>query len=227
MGAPCAAQKTYRISYSPEAEIHVLAQQRIKDVYERAGLAVEFVPMPHKRSIHSVVDGTVDGEAGRIAGLENKYPSLHRVKVKLIDLIGAAYVMEDSPLTRYSEELLDTVRVGAIFGVQWSKNELDGHSAEIVGDYYQLFGMLVEKRVDMVLGNTLSIEAVLRKEENRRHHLRKLKPLVFCEPLYHYVNEKNAHLVPLLEKALRELWEEDRWGERFCVQDKTDSAPKN
>jgi len=207
----CPARQPYRISYSPGAAIHALARDRVKDAYERAGLPVEFVPMPHKRSLHSANEGIVDGEVGRIAGVEKSFPDLRRVNVELINLTGAAYVLEESGVTRYRQELLDTVRVGAILGVQWSLNELDGRPAEMVSDYTKLLGMLAEKRVDMALGSTLSVEAALKEKRIRNTRIRRLKPLVFCQPLYHYVHKKNERLVPLLEKALRELWKEGRW----------------
>ncbi|MBG0791286.1 MAG: hypothetical protein H0S80_12405 [Desulfovibrionaceae bacterium] len=210
--APCPAHETYHISFSPGAEIHILARERVRDMYQRAGMAVEFVPMPHKRSIQSAAEGTVDGEVGRIKGLEKRHPGLRRVDVKLIDLTGAAYVIEGSAIQHYDRKLLDTVRVGAVNGVQWALRELDGRPAEMVSDYTRLFGMLVENRVDMVLGSTLSTEAVLNKEGIRNRRIRKLTPLVYCAPLYHYVNEKHADIIPLLEQALRELWAEDHWG---------------
>ena len=207
----CAAQTVYRISYASGAEIHTMARERVREVYERAGFAVEFVPMPQRRSIMSAAEGIVDGEAGRIAGMEERFPGLRRVNVKLVDLIGAAYVSQQSPITAYDKKLLDTYRVGVISGVQWSSRELSGRKADKVGEYRQLLGMLVEGRVDMVLGSVRSVEAVLNEKENRNRHVRRLEPLVFCAPLYHYVNERNAHIIPLLEKALRELWAEGRW----------------
>lgn len=211
--SPCPAQKTFRISYSPGAEIHAQARERVKAVYKRIGLNVEFVPMPHKRSIRSAAEGLVDGETGRIKGLEKRFPSLRRVKVKLIKLTGAAYVSEDSPITHYDRGLLDSIRVATINGVQWSLHELGGRPADMVAEYKQLLGMLVEGRVDMILGSTLSVETILRGKTLRNRHIRKLEPLVYCAPLYHYVNEKNAYLIPQLEKALKELWAEGRWGE--------------
>lgn len=215
--APCPARETFRISYSPGAAIHVLARERLKEVYDRAGFDVEFVPMPHKRSIQCAADGVVDGETGRIKGLENRFPGLIRVDVKLVDLTGGAYVTGDSPITRYDTGLLDSVRVGAIKGVQWSERELADRRAEMVGEYTQLLGMLVEGRVDMVLGSTLSVEAALREDAAHDRPVRRLEPLVFCSALYHYVNEKNARIVPLLEKALRELWAEGRWdADGYC-----------
>ncbi len=203
--------RVYRISYSPGAAIHVAAMERVRVLYERAGLSVEFVPMPHKRSIRSAADGVVDGETGRIAGLEERFPGLRRVDVPLIRLTGAAYVLADSPIRQYHRSLLDSLRPGTVRGVQWALRELDGHRFEAVSDYPTLLGMLAEKRVDLILGSTLSVETALRG----KHAIlvRKLEPLVYDRPLYHYVNTRNSSLIPLLERTLRRLREEFHWGE--------------
>lgn len=211
MTAPATAKEPYVISYSPGAIIHARARARLEDVYRRAGLPVKFVAMPHKRSLHSADEGLVDGETARIFGTDKKYPNLRRVNVKLLDFFGAAYVREESPLRTFHDELLDTNRVAAILGVLWSENMLHGRKAEMVSDYRKLLGMLVEKRVDMVLGSVTSVEAVLNERPRAEHSIRRLEPLCFCQPLYHYVHKKNERIIPLLEKALRELWEEDHW----------------
>ncbi|BDQ34594.1 ABC transporter substrate-binding protein [Pseudodesulfovibrio portus] len=183
----------------------------MQSAYERAGLAVEFVPMPHKRSLQSADEGSVDGEVGRIEGIEKNYPDLVRVPVKVIDLLACAYVLDRSPIRRYSPNLLNELKVCAVFGVQWAKDLLNCRTAEMVSDYDKLMAMLVEKRVDMVLGSALSVEAVLSKKGDWNKHVRRLNPPASCQPLYHYVHKNNARLVPLLEKALRELWAEGRW----------------
>ena len=228
LATPCKAHKIYQISYSAGTAIHALARERVKTVYERAGLKAEFIPLPHKRSLLSANQGIMDAEVGRISGLEKRYPNLLRVNVKLLDLFGAAYVLDESPITIYRRELLDTVRTGAIFGVQWSLKELDGRDAEMTVDYDKLIGMLIDKRMDMALGTTFSVEAALKRKGYRDTRIRILEPLIFCEPLYHYVHKKHAHLIPLLEKTLRELWEEDHWGDNAETNDcsvNTDHTP--
>ena len=83
----------YRIGYNPGALVSVEARRRLAVVYERAGLPVEFVPMPQKRSLYLAADGLLDGDSGRVAGLESHFPSMVRVNVKIMDFCGAAYVV--------------------------------------------------------------------------------------------------------------------------------------
>jgi len=207
----CPGQRVYRIGYSPGAGIHEVARQRVKDVYERAGLAVEFVPLPHKRSLAQANEGTLDGEVGRIAGIEKDYPNLMRVNVRVLTLTGVAYVMESWGISRYDDLLLDKVRLGTILGVVWSKKKIGNRHCVFVNDYKTLFNMLLARRIDMALASSISAEAVFKSGLVDSGKIRKLDPPIHIAPLYHYVNVKNAGLVPLLEKTLRQLHAEQYW----------------
>lgn len=211
--APGAARGPYRIGYAPDARIHVEARDRLEAVYGRAGLPVEFVPLPQKRSLLLAADGAIDGDVGRIPGLEAEYPSLIRVDVKLLDLTGAAYVVRGQQLGDYRAELLDTLRVGAVRGVVWAEKIMGQRRLEQVNNYKTLFGMLLEGRIDVALASRASAEELLGCDRARYARVRMMDPAVYRVPFYHYVNERNADIVPRLEKALRELRRRDYWGE--------------
>ncbi|OIQ50358.1 hypothetical protein BerOc1_02289 [Pseudodesulfovibrio hydrargyri] len=211
--APGLARGPYRIGYTPSARIHVEARDRLEAAYERAGLAVEFVPLPQKRSLVQAVDGVIDGDVGRIPGLERKFPTLVRVDVKLLDLVGVAYVVKGQRMGDYRPELLATLRAGAVRGVLWAEKVMDGHRLEQVNNYETLFGMLLEGRIDLALASRLSAEDVFRADRARYARIRGLDPPVYHVPFYHYVNIACADIVPRLEKALRELRAEGHWRE--------------
>lgn len=205
------AREPYRIGFALNARIHQEARARLEAAYERAGLPVEFVPLPQKRSLLLAVDGLLDGDAGRIPGLEVTYPSLVRVDAKLLDLTGAAYVVRGQNFGDYRVALLDSLRVGAVRGVLWAKKLMGNRHLEQVNNYETLFDMLLAGRIDMALGSRSSAEGVLRDDRARYDSIRMMVPPVYQTPFYHYVNRKNADIVPLLEKALRELHAEGCW----------------
>ncbi|MEZ7195871.1 substrate-binding periplasmic protein [Pseudodesulfovibrio karagichevae] len=209
--SPVQVREPYRIGYTPDAEIHVESMKRLAVAYERAGLPVEFVPLPQKRSLVQAVDGVIDGDVGRIPGLEKTFPSLVRVDVKLLDLNGAAYVVRERRFGEYRPELLATLRVGAVRGVLWAEKAMHGHRLDLVNNYKTLFEMLLEGRLDLALASRLSAEYFIYGNRARYARIRRLDPLVYSEPFYHYINIKNADIVPKLEKALRELLAEDYW----------------
>ena len=188
--APGLARGPYRIGYSPEAQIHLTARDRLKAVYERAGLPVEFVPLPQKRSLAQAVDGDIDGDAGRIPGLEKMFPTLIRVDVKLMDLFGIAYVIKGQRIGDYRSELLATKRLGAVRGVLWTEKISDGHRLEQVNNYERLFEMLLEGRIDLALASKISAEAVFRADKARYANIRGLEPPAYHVPFYHYVQHR-------------------------------------
>lgn len=205
-----AQERVYVLSYSPGTLFHSLVRDRVKVVYERAGIPVMFVPLPHKRSISDANDGLVDGEVGRVTSVEKNAPNLRRVDVKLMDLVGAAYVRRSNDL-EYSDILLDVSEVGIVRGVQWAQKVMQGRDVTAVNDYQTLFDMLAINRIDLALATTASADSVLDKKLARHQGIRMLQPPLFSAPIYHYVNKKNADLIPRLEKALRGLHQEHYW----------------
>ncbi|WP_319582314.1 transporter substrate-binding domain-containing protein [uncultured Pseudodesulfovibrio sp.] len=191
--------------------ISLASKNRLAVVYQRAGVPVEFVPLPQKRSLVLAVEGRIDGDAGRIFGLEKQYPTMARVDVKLLDFNGAAYVLKGRGFKRFRPEMLDKVRVGALSGVVWAENIMQGRRLELINTYEGLFGMLLEGRIDIALSSRLSAESVFSCNPGRYSRVQRLEPYVFKTSFYHYLNTKNADLVPVLEKALRELRAEDYW----------------
>ena len=208
---PCQAREPYRIGFTPGVLVSVEAKDRLTLAYERAGLPVEFVPLPQKRSLYLAAEGSLDGEVGRIAGLEKRYPSMVRVNVQLMVFRGAAYVAAGRDIDAYSDELLDTLRVGSLCGVVWAEKVMKGRCLEHVKNYDSLFGMLQEGRIDMALCSMTSAEAAIADNPGVSGRIRRLEPQVYQAAFYHYLHMKNADIVPQLEKALRELRAENGW----------------
>lgn len=207
-----AYDKGYVISYSPGTVFHDLVRDRIKVVYERAGIEAEFVALPHNRSLISANSGVVDGDAGRVPSVEEKYTNLRRVNVKLMDLNGAVYTARKD-IKAYEENMLTDYRVGHVLGVQWAQKKMRGFEATTANSYKALFDMLVQKRIDLILGTEASAEAAVEELGERASDIRKLQPFVFSAPIYHYVHKKNEEIIPRLEKALTELLEEGYWSQ--------------
>ena len=202
--------KTYVLSYSPGTLFHQLVKNRTRDVYRRAGLKAEFKPVPHNRSLVSANAGTVDGDVGRVPSIEETYPDLRRVNVKLMDLKGAVYTTHED-IRFYSEDLLEQYRVGCVLGVRWTKKKMEGITITTTKDYQTLFKMLLSDRIDIVLATEASADAVLSELGDKALKIYKLEPFVFSAPIYHYVNKKNESVISRLEKALAELVQEGFW----------------
>ena len=207
-----ATEKIYVISYSPGTVFHDIVRDRMKVVYERSGLEAEFVALPHNRSLISANSGAVDGDVGRVPSVQEKYPNLRRVNVKLMDLNGAVYTVRKD-IEAFGENTLTEYRVGYVLGVQWAQKKMTGLEATTANSYTALFDMLIQNRVDVILATEASAEAVIRDLGERVSGLRKLQPFVFSAPIHHYVHKKNEKIIPRLEQTLTELLEDGYWNQ--------------
>ena len=90
---------------------------------------------------------------------------------------------------------------------------MQGRRSVRVTTYEALFAMLLEGRIDIALSSRLSAETVFSCDPGFYSRVIRLEPLAFKTSFYHYLNEKNADLVPVLEKTLRELRAADYWRE--------------
>ncbi len=203
-GRAQAAEKTYVISYSPSTPIHLLVRDRVKQAYKKAGLKVKFIPLPHNRSLLNANEGIVDGDVGRIPLIEKKLTNLRRINVKVMNFNGSAFTI-DPKITLYNKNQLSNFRVGAVLGVYWSELEMAGLKSIRAPNVKSLFEMLLQGRVDLVLATETSAESVINELGSRAVKIRKLNPVVFSSPFYHYVNKKNADIIPRLEQALNEI----------------------
>ncbi|MBA3015723.1 MAG: transporter substrate-binding domain-containing protein [Proteobacteria bacterium] len=202
--------KTYTLSYSSGTLFHELVRDRIKVVYERAGLKANFVALPHNRALMSANDGTIDGDVGRIASTVEKYSNLVRLNVKVMDLNGAVYTTRDD-IAAYDDSILTKSRVGYILGVRWTEDKMKGLEATVVQTYPALFDLLLDNRVDVILTTEESAEPIIKSLGDRAAPIRKLQPFAYTAPIYHLLNKKNADIIPRLENALTALQKEGYW----------------
>jgi polar amino acid transport system substrate-binding protein len=206
-GLACASEKTYVISYGSGTHLLQFAKDRVKAIYERAGLKADFISLPLNRSILSANDGLVDGEVARTSLIEKNMTNLRRVGLKIMDFRGAAYTI-DPKINVYDESLLTKYRVGYVLGVRWSDSYLDGVNKVAAKTVEALFEMLLQGRIDLALVTEESADHALHAMGFRAEKVRQLEPLVFSSPLYHYVHKKNADIIPRLEQAIKEINEE-------------------
>lgn len=202
--------KTYTIGYSPGSLYHAIVRDRMKLVYDRAGLPVKFIGIPHKRSVASANSGETDGDAGRNPNVEKKFKNLIRVSPMVSESLGSAYTTNPSIL-HYHLKDLKNYKVGYVSGVRWVTKKLAGIEATTVRTYPQLIKMLISGRIDIAVGTDLSMDKAIKDLNNNFIKIKQLSPKANRSPTFHYVNKKNADIVPKLEKAIKELIAEKAW----------------
>ena len=121
----------------------------IREMFRRAGLQVEVVLLPTRRGLAHANSGILDGDAGRLMGISNRYPNLVPVPTPVIfvDFLG---VFLDDHIRIETREDFDNYRVGYVRGWAIAENFFAGHrDATAVRDPEILFRMLRDKRIDV------------------------------------------------------------------------------
>lgn len=204
-----AADRVYNVGYIEGSGGHAIAIKRLAKVYASANLKVEFVPLPAKRSITMAANGQLDGEAARVPSIEKSFPSLIRVNEPINEIIGFAYITDQSLLDGFDGSL-NSIKDRAILrvlGVKWAENKLKGFkNTQTVYSYDLAVKMLARGKVDVLLGTQQSVEASIKRLEvadGKAAKISVLPKVVHQTFTYHYLNYGNASIQAKLEEAIR------------------------
>ena len=173
-------------------------------VYRRLDMAVDFVDMPAKRALVESSQGRVDGEVQRILDVGREYPSLLAVPPSINFIEPVAFVKRlDFRVEGWSS--LAPYSIGIVRGVGSSERGTHGMPrVEAVTSMDQLMEILASDRIEVAVSDEFSGLLVIR----RRHldkAIRPLFPVLQHIPLYHFLHERHADLVPRAGKVLQDM----------------------
>ncbi|WP_153915532.1 substrate-binding periplasmic protein [Shewanella sp. TC10] len=159
--------------------------------------------LPASRAEHNVCEAKSVGEIMRSweYGLDN--PDLLRVPTPYYYLQTALIVRSDNLLNIYSLRDIKDVNVGVIRGVKHSEHiETNSNKLLKVGSTEQLMNLLVKGRIDVAVTSRLDGASTLRKMNIENVMI--LPVELETHPLYFYLNSEYAHLLPILDRAIKE-----------------------
>ncbi|WP_419904293.1 hypothetical protein [Kiloniella sp.] len=171
---------------------------------------MEFRALPHQRTLALANKGEIDGDVARVPSIVNKYQNLRKIDEKLIALRGVAYTSLKE-VTSYNDALLDNNVIGRVRGIYWSEEKLNTYSSVGVNTYPQMFKMLANKRLGIVLATEASGDDVVKEMGESASGIVKLEPPIFSTDLHHYVHKKNISIIPKLETAIKSIRREGFW----------------
>lgn len=197
------ATQTLVITSVNHSQISKVTQPILIEAYKRLGIDVSFEYYPAKRSLHLANEGKYfDGELHRIKGLEKRYPNLVYVPVVIFRL--EAIVI--SKKVRFKVDGWESVRpfmIGIRRGVIFALNGTRDMNRTILNSNERLFSMLNGNRFDIIIASRINASKFFAEEKNKK--LMVLEPPIESYNMYHYLNKKNAHLLPKLTKVLQDM----------------------
>jgi polar amino acid transport system substrate-binding protein len=179
-----------------------VALKRLRAAYKTLGIEIAVNVTTPSRALVDSASGRTDGEVVRADVIEELYPSLLRVEVPLFTVSTYAYGtspdLADKPLEDLKSLRAGYVR-GAVFAEQTTRDYAETWQAETLE---QLFAMLVQDRLDLVIAIEKPAKAMIEKSD--------LTGKVFAVSssrrdydFFHYLHEKNADLVSRIEEVLK------------------------
>ncbi len=178
------------------------AQKLLRQAYGKIGYSVEFKRVPMLRSLDEVNSGHFDGEVCRLRGLSSQYPNLILVRVPLCIVHVVAVSRTEHLLKGWDDfaGLAVAYRPG-IVGVR----HLLPTNVRIMGglNTKHALDLVVENRVDVALLLQANIKSWLNTPQYAKLCVQELP--FGRMPLYHYLHERHATLVPKVEVVLRGL----------------------
>lgn len=193
----------------PSSGMEVLFRRILTEAYGRIGLDVKILSVPAERALAMSNQGLSDGEAARVAVIEDTYTNLVRVPTPLYTnvVVGFSKITGLDPAKGWS--ILDPYRIGSVLGYKYIEKQTQDHGAHTLATcYHQLFAMLKNDRLDVALTEYLDVMPSL--VGFHFGEIRLLSPPFARNPMYHYLHKKHADLVPRIDAVLARMKEEGR-----------------
>lgn len=201
-----AASNVYPIATLLENDPATVIASRILELaYKRLNLQLKVEQLPGERALRSANNGEMDGELYRRAGIEKDYPNLVQVAVPLMNYEIVVFCRDPSMVVP-NWEALRPFAIGFVKGVKIIEANTLGMRADPTPTLRQAFMKLMLGRSDLVVANRLSGLAALR--ELNLDEMRVLSPPLAKFPVFHYLHNKHANMVPQLVKVLTQMQEE-------------------
>nr|WP_073616942.1 transporter substrate-binding domain-containing protein [Desulfopila aestuarii] len=170
-------------------------------LFEDLGMKIRINHLLSSRSIENLDLGIDDAEYARIEGLGDQYSHIRMVNERLVDFAFTAFSKDSSILIK-NWGSLQKYNVGYLKGWKIYEMNVGGtKSLQVASSEEELFRMLVNDRVDVILYERLRGAAYMKR--NRISGIYALQKPVAIRGMYLYLNEKHEELIPEIEKRLR------------------------
>ncbi len=197
-----AADQTLVFATSIKSDTPIASEIILKKAYKKLGYDIEVRSFPSARSLHLANAGAFDGELQRLPNTDRLFPNLVPISVPIhtMDIVVFGKT-QSAPFNSW--ESLFPYHIGLMRGHLYAETAIERHpqlSYEQVIDPQQLLKMLSADRVDYAVLTKWTGLKTLKKLQLKEISL--MKGRLETYELFHYLNKKNKHLKPELEKVL-------------------------
>jgi polar amino acid transport system substrate-binding protein len=195
--------QTLTIVYPPEKNaFHDAAAAIILEAYKRLDIEIVFKVLPAERALQSSNSGGVDGELVRIAGIDERYPNLIRIPVSHVTAEQMAFG-RDATIVIDGWQSLAPYKFAFHRGYKVAEKNTEGMNRHRTGTDEATFRMVAAGRMDLALANRFTGEKII--DDLGLDNVVMIRPPVQVDPLFHYLHNKHAGLVPRITAVLSRM----------------------
>lgn len=178
----------------------------IMEVYDRAGLEVQIIPLPSKRAAHYVRTGEADGEVQRVAQYGRDRDDVIKVGPAMGARETTAFIRQGSGYAVASKEDLAQLSVGVVRGIVHAENAAKA-SREVVyaQDIQSLMLLLAHGRIDVAIHGRVVGDLEIERA-GHSNILAAIVPLATQET-FHFLRAEFADEAAVLEPVIVEMIE--------------------
>lgn len=181
------------------------------EALKAVNIAVEAMLLPSKRSFYMSNKGHTDGEMCRIKGFNDTYKNLIRIDPSIFPFQAHVFTINNTlKIEQNNWEALKDFSIGIQAGHYYAKNATQGFlSVTPTYNDLSLIRKLDTGIIDVaVMVRTDALDAINKARKDnllRGGKIIMLEPPIAVFPLHFYIHKKNAHLLPVINKAISDI----------------------
>jgi len=195
---------TYIFSGANENVVQIIASKILKVAYQRADIPIRVVFLPPQASLEASSSGRLDGELARIKNISKIYPNLVQVPISLIEVEAVAF-SKDTNISIKTWDDLKNYNFTIVKGTKFIEKSTQAYDKTLTNTFLEAFDALKEDKTDIiVIPRKAAIRLILRDEYI---NIKAVSPILQQLKLYHFVHQKNKHLIPIIFPILKQMQE--------------------
>ena len=194
--------KTYKFSGGEGNTVQLVSAKILQSAYKKANIQMEPVFLQLEESLQYSNSGLTDGELSRIKNISDIYPNLVIVPVPLITVTAVAFSKKKNiKITKWGD--LKNYDFTIVKGTKFIEKATKDINKTLSTSFKNAFKDLQTGKTEIVVVPKLSGLKV--NVENAYNDIHIVSNALKSLKLYHFVNKKNTHLIPIITPILRTM----------------------
>jgi polar amino acid transport system substrate-binding protein len=188
----------------------------VTEALKKVNIEVEAILLPSKRAFYMSNQGQTDGEMCRMKGFNDTYKNLIRIDPSIFPFDAHVFTIDKRPNIEVNGwDGLKKYAIGIQAGHYYAKNATQGFlSVTPTYNDLSLIRKLDAGIIDVaVMVRPDAIDAINQAGQNnllQGGEIIMLEPAIASFPLHFYLHKKNAHLLPMVNKAIKDIVDSGR-----------------